>query len=111
MARAGAYRDRVTFDEPVKTDIGGGGSEVVWTDRGTIWGHYMPERGRERVEAGRLSSVVGAVLRVRYASVPSGVDVGWRVLVDGVAHNIRSVTNPDRRNRELEMVLERGVAS
>lgn len=111
MARAGSYRDRVTFQEPVKTAIGGGGSDLVWTDRLTVWARYMPERGRERVEAGRLTSAVGGVLQVRMSSDMAEVTAGWRVLIGGEPQNIRSVTNPDRRGRDLEMVLESGVAT
>ena len=55
------------------------------------------------------------VLRVRAFSVTEAITPSHRVLIDGVAWNIRSVANPDRRSRVIEMVVEkagaRGVAT
>lgn len=110
MARAGLMRDRITFQQEREEPIGGGGYELNWHTAATVWGQLAPERGSERVEAGRMEASVGAVLRVRYSADTAAITAGWRALIDGEPYNIRSVTQPDRRNRIIEMTVERGVA-
>lgn len=111
MARAGLMRDRVRLERETEQPDGGGGYVLGWFLVATVWGQLVPERGRERVEGGRMEASVGAVLRVRYSSDLVDLTAGWRAVIDGVAYNIRSVTQPDRRNRIIEMTVERGVAT
>lgn len=111
MARAGQMRDRVRIERETEQPDGGGGYEVGWFHVATVWGQLVPERGRERVESGRIEASVAAVLRIRYSSEVADVTAGYRVVIDGVDYNIRSVTQPDRRNRIIEMTVERGVAT
>jgi SPP1 family predicted phage head-tail adaptor len=110
MARAGQMRDRITLQRETEVSDGGGGYELGWFTVATVWGQLMPERGNERVENGRMEASVGAVLRIRYSSDVAEVSAGWRAVVDGEEYNIRSVTQPDRRNRIIEMTVDRGVA-
>ena len=111
MPRAGALNKRVTFQVESVTDDGGGGGALSWTDVVTVWGGFQPERGRERLQAGRLESAVAGVLRVRSSSATRALTAAHRVLIDGLAYQIRSITNPDQRNAYLEMTVERGVAT
>lgn len=46
-----------------------------------------------------------------YSSDVVGFATDARVLIDGEPYNIRSVTNPDQRKKDLEFVVERGVAT
>jgi len=108
---AGTLRDRVTFQEPVPAPDGMGGYVVAWSDQFTTWSQFMPERGRERVEQGRINDAVGGVLRVRCSSETARITAAWRVMIGGEVYNIRSKTNPDRRYRYYEMTIERGVAT
>lgn len=108
MARIGSLRSRVTFQAASYAADGGGGSAVSWSDVVTVWGQFMPARGRERVNAGRLEDNDSGVLMVRSSSEVTGITTEHRVTVDGVAYNIRSITNPDRRSRFLEMVVDKG---
>jgi SPP1 family predicted phage head-tail adaptor len=102
---------RVRFDAEVETADGGGGSTRSWTSIATVWGEYMPERGRERIEAGHLEASNVGILNVRYSSLLAAMVLSSsRVMIDGVAHQIRSIINPDQRKHRLEMVVERGVA-
>lgn len=103
-------RDRVTLQRPQETPDGGGGFDLDWFTVATVWGRFMPERGNERVRAGRIEASVGAVVQVRHSSDVADVAPDWRAVIGGVAYNIRSVTQPDRRNRIIEMTVERGVA-
>lgn len=112
MARGGQFRDRVTFQAEAKTPDGAGGNTRAWANvaNGEVWGRFIPEKGSERVAGGRLQDAQGAVLRVRSFSVTEAITPAHRVLIDGVAWNIRSVANPDRRSKVIEMVLDKGGA-
>ncbi len=107
---AGRLRRRVTFQQEVETPDGGGGYELTWADRFSVWGGFRPERGQERLEAGRLESAVAGVLTVRSSSQTRQVTAEWRVMIRGEPYQIRAVTNPDQRSKYLELTVERGVA-
>lgn len=108
---AGALRDRVSFQEEQNVSDGAGGNVTTWPTQFTVWGGFRPERGAERLQAGRLEGAVAGTLRVRSSSDTRTVTTEWRVEIDGIAYQIRSITNPDRRNRFLEMTVESGVAT
>lgn len=107
----GRARKRARFEEKVRTPDGAGGNAVAWSEIATVWAWLAPERGRERLDGGRLESNVGAVLQVRSLSATRSVVPENRVVIDGVVWNVRSITNPDQHDRWLEMVIERGVAT
>lgn len=109
--RAGRLRDRVTFQEPVRVSNGAGGNTKTWSDVVTVWGAYSPERGREQLAGGAIQATGRGVLQIRYSSTVAVITEEHRALINGETYNILSVTNPDRRNRALELVLERGTAS
>lgn len=108
---AGRRRKRVTFQEAFETPDGGGGNATSWRNTVTVWGGLREERGRERVEAGRLESAMAGTLTVLSSSDTRQIGAANRVLIDGIAYQIRSIGNPDQKNKELEMVVERGVAT
>lgn len=114
MTQAGQFNKNVTFQRVTRTSDGGGGYADAWnavsglTD---VPAQFMPERGRERVEAGRLEAALGGVLRVRAFTESLTITEDDRVLIDDVAFQIRSVANPDQRNKTLEMTVEKGVAT
>ncbi|MBA5779493.1 phage head closure protein [Stappia sp. F7233] len=110
MARAGQFRDRVTFQTETDIPDSGGGQATGWADIATVWAHLVEERGRERIANGRIEASAGAVLRVRHSPAVAVVTESDRAVIGGVVYNIRSIAQPDRRNRIIEMVLERGVA-
>ncbi|WP_119270860.1 phage head closure protein [Taklimakanibacter deserti] len=111
MARAGTLNKRVTFQHELRTPDGGGGFAREWSEIATVWGGFSPERGSERLEAGRLEGSLFGVLRVRSSPTTRTVKVADRVKIDGVDHQIRSISNPDQRNRMLDILVERGVAT
>jgi SPP1 family predicted phage head-tail adaptor len=110
-AGAGRLRKRATFQSEVQTPDGGGGYALTWSDGPTVWCELVLERGRERVAAGRLDAAIGGVLSVRASSETRAINEGHRVLVDDIAYQIRSITDPDQRGAWLEMVVEKGVAT
>lgn len=108
---AGQLRKRVTFEEEVRISDGAGGYASQWQWPVTVWGAIMPERGRERLQSGRLESPVAGILRVRSSAQLRTVKESHRVTIDGVPYQIRSIVNPDSRGKYLDMVVERGVAT
>lgn len=109
--RAGTLNKRVVFEVQQRAGDGGGGGIVTWTEFVTVWGGYSPQRGRERLEAGRLEGASSGVLRVRSSPDTRQVTTAYRVKIDDIPFNIRSIANPDQRNREIEMLVEMGVAT
>lgn len=109
---AGPMRDRVAFHRLNATadDYGNPTSGYAATAFLERWGAFRPERGRERLQAGRLEAAVAGVLTVRSDSGTRGVTEADKAVIGGADYQIRSITNPDRRGRFLEMTLERGVA-
>lgn len=108
---AGKLNKRVTFQTKMRAPDGGGGFAETWGGDIEVWGQFVPERGQERLEAGRLEASLAGVLRVRYSSDIAVVTEAWSVLIDGVRHQIRSIANPDQKTRIVEMTVERGVAN
>lgn len=108
---AGQLRKRVTFEREQRSADGAGGAAVKWVPELTVWGGLITERGRERLEAGRLESANTAILKVRSSSAARCIDASYRAQIDGVSYQVRSIDNPDQRNKYLEMVVERGVAT
>ena len=69
-------------------------------------------RGSEAVMAARLEGRQPVIVTVRNSDQVQEVTPGWRVLVNGVAYNIREPLRPtDQRRRNLEFLAESGVAS
>lgn len=107
---AGSLRKRLTFETEGETPDGGGGYVAGWSTIATVWGSFRPERGRERLEAGRLEGAVAGVVRVRSSATTRTITEKDRVTFGGDSYQIRSLTNPDQRNKFLEFLVEKGVA-
>lgn len=110
MPGTGAFRDLVTFQTEVQTPDEGGGYSVMWANDLIVHGQFLPERSRERLDAGRLAVPLAGVLRVRSSSETRALTEGARVLIDAEAYNILSIANEDRHDRFLTMTVEKGVA-
>lgn len=108
---AGRLNKRCTFQSATLVDDGGGGSSTTWVDGVTVWGGLVVERGRERVEAGRLVGDTGGLLIVRSSSVTKAIGLDTRVSIDGEIWNIRSNENEDQHDKFRSMVVEKGVAT
>lgn len=107
---AGRLRDRAAFQrELLEEDIFGNETRGNWGPLVTVWAQFTPERSWERIEGGRLEAAVAGTLRLRSTPQTRDVTEADRVVVDEVLYNIRGITNPDRRNRWLEITVERGV--
>lgn len=104
--RAGSLNKRATFQRFTETADGAGGVTVAWSDFATVWAQYSPERAREKIQQGRIADNQAGALRVRSSTTTRQVDPTFRVMLDGVLYNIRSVVNPDQHNDMLEFAIE-----
>lgn len=104
--RAGDLNKKATFETLTRTPDGGGGFTEIWGSPLTVWAQFSPERGRERIQAGRVADALAGVLRIRSSSRTRAITTQHRVLLDGRYWNIRSAANPDQRNDMLELTIE-----
>lgn len=105
---AGSMRKRITFQLETEVPDGGGGYELGWSELATVWGSFKPERGNERVQAGRIAETLAGVMRVRSSATTRLVTTSHIAVMDGEGYNIRSITNPDQRDKYIELAVERG---
>lgn len=108
---AGKLNKRVIFQSEQQVSDGGGGYELGWADTLEVWGQYNPEKGREKVEQGRLEDALAGTLRVRHTSETEAITAGQRVLIDGEPFQIRSAANEDQRRMFMTFTVEKGVAT
>lgn len=104
-------RETVTFQRQATSDDGYGNATGAWATLFTRRGRLISLRGNEKVEAGRLEASYSHVLKVRADSGTETLTTADQAVIDGVAYQIRSIDNADRRDRYLTMDVERGVAS
>lgn len=112
--RAGRLNQRVTFQQESTVPDGGGGQTVSWLNVAglvSIAAEFRPERGRERLEAGRLEAANAGTLRIRSFALSRSITEKHRVLIDTVPYQVRSIVDPDGRREMLELLVERGVAT
>lgn len=104
-------RARVVFERSVTAPDGAGGQSVGWGVVYSCRGKFTPERGRERLAAGRVEASLAGVLRIRSCAKARDVNEADRVRIDDELYQIRSISNPDQRNKYLEMSVERGTGT
>lgn len=110
---AGPLRERIAFEAREQIDDGYG--NVVsgdWTLLTTVAARVEPLRGAETVQAMRLAGRQPVKITVRRSSLTMQIapDFRARDVRSGALYNVRSVMNPDEKNRYLEMECELGVA-
>ncbi len=108
--RAGELRERCTFEGPGLAADDIGGNVRTWVVEFALWGKFRPERGSEALQAGRLNESDAGVLTLRKSSDTDRITTDWRVTIDGVLYNVRSIIDPFRTGDRVELLIERGVA-
>jgi SPP1 family predicted phage head-tail adaptor len=108
--RAGRLRNRCQFQRQVEMTSPIGEAYLGWEVVLERWGDLLPQRGREQLAAGRLESSNLGTLQIRWSQAATDIDASHNVLIDGVEYQIRSIIDPDRRRRTLELVVETGIA-
>ncbi|TDW21067.1 hypothetical protein EV128_12236 [Rhizobium azibense] len=116
MATQGSMSKLATFQRDTGAVGVGGAKTRHWTnlpglERVPV--EYRPQRGRERVQAGRLEASTVAFVTIQdceavRALTPADIIVIHEQSGD-VPHRIYSLENPDQRSRDVEIVVEKGV--
>jgi len=104
----GMLREPVTFQKQVKTSIGGGATQITYTDDFSARCHIKPLSGGERLYAERLDAQTRNRAVIRY---DSRLTESHRAVIRGRAYQIRYIGNVEFRNRWMELDLDGGVAT
>ncbi|KZK76486.1 Phage head-tail joining protein [Pseudovibrio sp. W64] len=108
--RAGRLKDRVTFRRKASVSNGSGGLITSWNLLFKTVGELQMSKGKEVIAGGRIEASAMGVLSIRYTAVSADLSEADIAVIDGKTFNIRSIHDPERRKRRLELLLERGVA-
>lgn len=104
---AGALRQRVTLEAPLRTPDGAGGAEIGWSEVATLWAAVEMPGGGEVAAGERLEARTRLRVTIRFrADVTAAMRLVWR----GEALNIRAVADRDGRRRFLTLDCEAGGA-
>ena len=80
MARAGLFRDRVTFQRMASTTDVYGNTTGDWSDHATRYAHLIERLGQEDIEQGALQDVAVATMRVRADAITKAITTADRVV-------------------------------
>lgn len=107
--RAGTLRERATFERIGAGKDALGDPDGSWVDLGTRSVRMVPLRGAEGVAAQALEASFDYRLEMRDSAFARSITEADRVVVDGVAYQIRSI-RPTEKPGGRFMDVERGVA-
>ena len=111
MARAGLFRDRVTFQRMAfNTDVYGN-TTGDWSDHASRYAHLIERLGQEDIEQGALQDVAVATMRVRADTITKAITTAGRVVSRGIYWAITSIMQVSSKGDLLEMRLEKGIAA
>nr|BDD46556.1 hypothetical protein 11 [Paracoccaceae bacterium] len=111
MARAGLFRDRVTFQRMASTTDVYGNTTGDWSDHATRYAHLIERLGQEDIEQGALQDVAVATMRVRADTITKAITTADRVVSRGIYWATTSIMQVSSKGDLLEMRLEKGIAA
>ena len=112
MARAGLFRERVTFQRMASTtDDYGNVTAASWSNVVSRNAQFMERTGFEDDQQGALQDVAVARMKVRSDTTMKTITVADRVSARNTFWAIRSIINATPKGDILEFVLEKGVAT
>ena len=111
MARAGLFRDRVTFQRMASSTDVYGNTTGSWSDHTKRCAHLIERLGQEDIEQGALLDVTVATMRVRADAIVNAITTADRVLARGIYWAITSIMQVSAKGDLLEMRLEKGIAA
>ena len=111
MARAGLFRDRVTFQRMASTTDDYGNTTGTFSNHATRYAHFNERLGQKDVEQGALDDVAVATMRVRSDAVMDAITTADRVVARGTNWSILSIMQVSSKGDLLEMRLEKGIAT
>lgn len=118
MLGAGQRSQMIRIERQRVTDDGAGNVLASWDDPLLVCrvsAAFVPQYGREAVEAGRLESTMAGTVTVLRSSLTTGITAADRIVFErapyaGRIANIRSVV-PSPDSAEIGFVVEVGVAT
>lgn len=111
---AGSKRRLFSFEEKgVQSEDEFGNTSRDFEEVFQAHGELIPRFGGETIMAARLSGKQPATIVVDSTVETRTVTTDWRIRDTNTNElfNIRSIANPDQRNRKLEFLCESGVAT
>lgn len=112
MAKAGLFRDRVTFERLTEGAVDAYGNVYTGWEIVAARSADLRERtGKETITGGALGDKGMATMRVRSDSTTAAVTAADRVIARGYTWAIKNVIQADAKDTMIEFVLERGVAA
>jgi SPP1 family predicted phage head-tail adaptor len=114
MLKAGALRDRVTFQKRTATDDGYGNPiSGDFTNQFTVWADIQYRAGGEAVQSERLAGTQPVTIVVRSSSQTRLVTTAWRAVNarSGEIYNLQTAANMDGRGEAIEFMATSGEAT
>jgi len=106
--RAGELNRRITIEQFVPQDDGGGGKSGEWQAVGTVWAAVKHLDGQEKQRNDQTTAEVTAEFRLRYIS---GIKPAMRIVFRGRKFDIKRVNNVNERNSELVITATEVVST
>lgn len=103
-ARIGKLRHRLTIEQPVRAEDGGGGSATSWAALGEVWGAVEAATGDERIGADRVTGHAACTITIRYRA---DVTPSMRFRRGTELFHILAALDKDGRRRLLTCQCER----
>ena len=112
MARAGAFRERVTFQRMASTtDDFGNVTAASWSNLATRNAEFTERTGFQDDQQGALQDVAIARMKVRSDTTMKTITVADRISARNTFWAIKSISTATPQGDILEFVLEKGVAT
>lgn len=104
--RPGEVRRKITIQAATTVADDYGGSTQTLADVAEVWATIQPLEGREQLLAMQTGMTRPHRFSMRYREDVTGAS---RILYDGRAFNVTSVTDPGARHRELVVLADEEV--
>ena len=112
MARAGLFRERVTFQRMASTtDDSGNVTAASWSNIVRRNAELTERTGFQNDEQGVLQDVAIARMKVRSDTQIKAITIADRVSARNTLWAIKSISTATPKGEILEFVLEKGVAT
>jgi len=106
---AARLRNKIVIQEYTDTIDAAGGPTGTWTSFITRFAAVVPLNGNEYFTAQQLGVDVNVRIRMRYDSLSQTITPKHRVLWGVRTFDIKTVINPQERNKEIVLMCEESL--
>ena len=103
MISAGELKNRIRFEKRSLSGNGFGGFVETWAELCTVFGRYVPLRGKEREAQQQVNPEITVRIHVRYRT---DITTDRRAYYNGKYHNILEVIDVDNTHTELMLMCQ-----